>query len=352
MNIKIRTSAWVLALASAFTLSAAAPALAQNASRSVASMAITSFDVQPLQRLRPGDVLDFQLQATPGAIVMVTIDGGAAPVELVEVRPGAYEGSYTIRQSDRLSEQSRVTARVLKDGRAVSASLARSLVAGAPAVGRAPTGAITDFQLAAPGRIRPGEELRFSLRGAPGGQARVDIDGAQAVVPLREVRRGVYEGRYVVRRQDRLRGELQAQATLVNDGRASTQRLERVVVADDRRAPQASACVGCGTVESVRIVEVKDGSSNALGTIAGGILGGVIGNQVGGGSGRDAARVIGAIGGAYAGNRVQNNRNKNQVWRVTVRLQAGGTRDFDYAEDPEVKVGTRVKLDGDVLVRQ
>ena len=112
------------------------------------------------------------------------------------------------------------------------------------------------------------------------------------------------------------------------------------------------ACSTCGTIESVNLVEIKDGKSNVLGTIAGGVLGGVLGNQVGGGSGKDLARVIGAVGGAYAGNRVQNNMNKDKVHRVTVRLQGGDTRDFDYAEDPQVAVGTRVKVEGDVLVRQ
>jgi outer membrane lipoprotein SlyB len=350
-------AAATLALASSFMLAAGTPALAQTRSLNSPATSIQSFEVQPLQRLRPGDDLRFALRATPGARVTLRIDGAANPLELTEVRPGVYEGAYTIRQTDRLSADSRVTAQVLKDGRAATASLGRSLQAGAPAMSRGSANAgnagnaITGFQVQAPNRVRPGEELRFSLRGAPGGQARVDIEGANADVPLREVRRGVYEGRYVVRRQDRLRGELSAVAYLVNDGRESTQRYAAGTASDERRA-KAQACATCGTVESVQRVEVKDGSSNVIGTIAGGVLGGVIGNQVGGGSGRELARVIGAVGGAYAGNRVQNNMNKNEVWRVTVRLQGGSTRDFDYAQDPEVAVGTRVKVEGEQLVRQ
>lgn len=364
-------AATAIAVASSFALVAIAPAQAQNRGMATPAAAISGFDVQPLQRLRPGDDLRFALRAAPGSQVLVTIDGASAPLELVEVRSGVYEGAYTIRQADRLSADSRVSARVLKDGRAATASLSRSILAGGADSGMASngayngtsngdyngnyngasTGTITGFQVQAPQRVRPGEELRFSLRGAPGGKARVDIEGANADVPLREVRRGVYEGSYVVKRQDRLRGELSAVAYLVNDGRESMQRYAQGRVADDRRN-EPVGCTTCGTVESVQRVEVKDGSSNAIGTIAGGVLGGVIGNQVGGGSGRELARVIGAVGGAYAGNRAQNNMNKNEVYRVTVRMQDGGTRDFDYAQDPQVAVGTRVKLEGDVLVRQ
>ncbi len=356
-RLSSQLSAVALAMAAMLPLAVSAPAVAQT--RTVASAAaptISSFDVQSLQRLRPGEVLTFELRATPGAVSMLQIDGASAPVEMTEVRPGQYEGSYTIRQSDRLTENSRVTARVLRNGRAASASLARSLQLGSPDVGFVSTNAITDFQVTAPERVRPGEELNFSLRGAPGGKARVAIDGAKASVPLREVSRGVYEGSYVVRRGDRLRNGLTANAFLVNSGRESTQRFERVLVNDDNRGgnrqPQPLACSNCGTIESVNLVELKDGRSNVIGTIAGGILGGVVGNQVGGGTGKDIARVIGAVGGAYAGNRVQNNMNKDKVYRVSVRLQGGSTRDFDYAEDPQVTVGTRVKVEGDVLVRQ
>jgi len=160
----------------------------------------------------------------------------------------------------------------------------------------------------------------------------------------------------VVRRGDQLRGGMTAYAYLVNNGRESTWRYQtdgKVASAEDKRRSQQLACVTCGTVESVKRIEAQNSDpKNIIGTIAGGLLGGVIGNQVGGGSGQDAARIIGAIGGAYAGNRVQNNIDKDQIYRVTVRLQEGAARDFDYAEDPQVDVGTLVKIEGDLLVRQ
>ena len=104
-------------------------------------------------------------------------------------------------------------------------------------------------------------------------------------------------------------------------------------------------------MQSVELVTLDGNSSNAAGTIAGGVIGGVIGNQVGNGRGKDLARIAGVIGGAYAGNRVQNRMDKNQVYRVAVRLDNGDTRNFDYPDDPAVAVGTRVRVQDDQLIR-
>ena len=112
------------------------------------------------------------------------------------------------------------------------------------------------------------------------------------------------------------------------------------------------ACVECGVVESIDLVTIKGDKPNVLGTIAGGLLGGVLGNQVGGGTGKDLATIAGAVGGAYAGNRVENSMDKTQVHRVLVRLDSGATRSVDYAADPGLQVGARVRFDTDTLVRQ
>lgn len=72
---------------------------------------------------------------------------------------------------------------------------------------------------------------------------------------------------------------------------------------------------------------------------------------MGGGSGRDLATIVGAVGGAYAGNRVQTNMDKTKIFRVAVRLDGGATQNFDYANDPSVQIGTRVKVENGVLIR-
>ena len=290
------------------------------------------------------------------------IAGTNQALRLNEAHAGHYEGSYTVRARDRVTAASLVTARMVKDGRTVSAALDQSVVAGArspasPVVANA--GTISAFSVTAPDRLRAGEELNFSITGTPGGKARVAVKGVADRIPLTEVSRGVYEGNYTVRRRDHLDGALSATGFLMVNRQESSQTFERPFVAvgdaprrdrvEDLRA--VHSCANCGVIESVNEVEVKGGSSNALGTIAGGVIGGAIGNQVGGGSGRDLATIAGAIGGAYAGNRVQNNRNKSTEYQVVVRLENGSTQTFNYADDPAIKVGARVKVENNALVR-
>ncbi|MET4579329.1 glycine zipper 2TM domain-containing protein [Ottowia thiooxydans] len=107
------------------------------------------------------------------------------------------------------------------------------------------------------------------------------------------------------------------------------------------------------TVTNVEMVRAG-GSSGVAGAAIGGVAGGVLGNQVGGGSGRTAATVVGAIGGALIGNAVERNSAAGRgadVYRVTVRLDNGGTQSFDYQQAPNVRIGERVRVDGNQLYR-
>jgi len=359
MNIPRQLSTLTLAVAAALplslTLSLSLPASAQAQTYSrLQSAAISSFTVDQAPRLWPGNVLTFYVEGTPGAAVTLQIADATASVAMSEVRPGSYEGKYTIRQQDRLNEASRVSARIFKNGVVSTATLARSLEEG----GRDPvamsTPQITGYQFDAPERVLPGEELHFSMTGTPGGAARVAIQGVNDRIPLTETSRGVYEGSYVIRRKDKIRGDLVADGYLVSDRRETMQRLEHQTVQQLGRVPvrpTVVACANCGAVQSVNVVEVRGKSKDVLGTIAGGLLGGVLGHQVGGGSGKDLATVIGAVGGAYAGNRVENSMDTHNVFRVTVRLDGGSSQTFDYAADPSVAVGTRVKVENGALIR-
>ena len=42
---------------------------------------------------------------------------------------------------------------------------------------------------------------------------------------------------------------------------------------------------------------------------------------------------------------------KTKVYRVAVRLEGGNVPNFDYANDPSVQVGTRVKVENGQLIR-
>ena len=360
MNIQRQLSILSLAIAAALPIAIPSAALAQSYA-SASETRISSLGVEQVRRLRPGNVLSFTLNGTPGATVTLEIGGATNTLQMNEVQPGEYTGDYTIRSRDRLTATSPVTARLLKNGRTTSAMLGRSLLSGASDPTPLATAPITAFNVTAADGVEPGDELNFSLRGNPGGAARVSVQGVDKRIPLTETSRGVYEGSYVIRRTDRMQGELIADGYLLSNRSETSQHFERrydragneISRTDtrDTRKPPVAVCTNCGSVESVNVVEVKGDSPNVIGTIAGGLLGGVVGHQVGGGSGKDLATIVGAVGGAYAGNRVENNMGKNKVFRVAVRLDGGTTQNFDYANDPTVQVGTRVKVENGVLIR-
>lgn len=360
MNFKHKLSVVLFTLAASLPLT---PAIAQPqpqyADDRVGALArVDAFSVDQLKRVRPGSELDFTLSGTPGATVTLQIAGSNQVVKLDETRPGQYEGSYTVRSRDRVTAASLVTARMLKDGRAVTASLDQSVVSGAPSPAASMV-KIADFTVKAPDRVRPGDELMFAMSGTPGAKAGVAVKGVPNRIALTEVSRGVYEGSYTVRRQDRLEGSLSATGYLSVSNKESTQRFERPnVVArdswrDGRNEPQRAVqvCANCGVVEAVKVVETKGTGNNVVGTIAGGVVGGVLGHQVGGGTGKDLATIAGAVGGAYAGNRVENNLSKTKQYHVTVRLENATTQTFVYAADPDIKVGARVKVENNAIVR-
>jgi outer membrane lipoprotein SlyB len=363
MNLPSRLSVLILALAAALPLTAVTAAHAQP----VAAVMADSFAVEAVRALTPGTELSFQLTATPGADVLLQIAGATGTLRMDEIRQGVYQGTYTVRTRDRLTAASLVTARIQKDGQAMNATLDQSLVRGAPSPVPVPAARIGAFTVNAPDRPRGGDELKFSLAGVTGGSARVMVQGLSKSIPLTEVSRGLYEGSHTLTRQERLRGDLIATGYLKVGQQETSRRFERklneasTAYGCDRRDGRDgrdnnradNAAFECGAVTAVNRVEVDDGDSrNVLGTIAGGVLGGVLGNQVGDGSGKDIARIVGAIGGAYAGNRIQNAKAKVTVYRVTVQLDGGGTKNFDHAADPVLAVGARVKIVDGAIVRR
>lgn len=363
MKIPRHLAAVSLALSAVLSMTVGASAYAQatvypHSSRSAAT--VDSFGVQQLPALTPGSELSFNLTGTPGASVVLRIAGATDEVAMTELRPGVYRGDYTVRSRDRLNAASLVTAKLTKDGLTSSVALDQSLVLGARSPAPAAADRIAEFTVTAPERARPGDELAFVLTGQPAGKARVIVEGVSSPIALAEVRRGVYEGRYTLRRGDRVKRNLVATGFLMINRQETSQRFEsRLAEAKSStrqegrtdREPTRISCADCGVVESVNRVEVKGDKPNVLGTIAGGVLGGVIGNQVGGGTGKDLATIVGAVGGAYAGNRIENSHDKTEVYRVVVRLDSGATRSIDYAADPELKVGAAVRIDNGAITR-
>jgi outer membrane lipoprotein SlyB len=105
-----------------------------------------------------------------------------------------------------------------------------------------------------------------------------------------------------------------------------------------------------GRVVAIDVVRGRGGSSGA-GAVVGGILGGVLGHQIGSGRGNDAATVAGAVGGAIAGNELEKRRDGDEHYRVTVQFRDG--REATFVQDSlyGIRVGDRVRVDGNRLVR-
>ncbi|MBR6976726.1 MAG: glycine zipper 2TM domain-containing protein [Ottowia sp.] len=111
-----------------------------------------------------------------------------------------------------------------------------------------------------------------------------------------------------------------------------------------------------GTISNVEYISNTGASTGGTvaGTVIGGAVGGLAGHQVGKGRGRTAATVAGAIGGALLGQAMAHDAARGSgtpYWRVTVQLDGGGVRQFNYANDPGVAIGTRVRVEGDQLYR-
>ena len=116
--------------------------------------------------------------------------------------------------------------------------------------------------------------------------------------------------------------------------------------ADPGRKPvPASSCALCGTVESIRTVEVREEAGGA-GAAAGGPG---AGEPTVGGSGT-AVTLLGA-GGAIAGSEIEKNVKKRYAYRVTVRMDDGSFRTISLSSPPTLAVGDKVRVVEGKLVR-
>jgi len=362
-------------------LAVTVPAQAQNHPRAAAiAPRIEAFNVDEVRRLEPGTELNFDLYGSPGGNATVRIDGATRNLHLTETRPGTYQGSYTIGVHDRLRPDSRATASLRAGGQTTTRLLGETLVRGPDGRGRdggqlAAVPHVDRFDVRGSDDLGPGNDLRFTVFGTPGAKVDVQIAGTTGVFMLPEVRPGEYAGAYTIRRSDNIAPDAPVTATIRANGRYTTAALGRPLLAggpaprDARPGPAprdagpaprdagpaprdqvARYCTNCATVEAVNVVQ-GSGQASAVGTLGGAAVGGLLGNQVGSGNGRTAATVAGAAAGALAGRSIERNARSGQRYEVVVRYDNGATQNIAYDNDPGVRVGDQVKVNGNVLVR-
>lgn len=215
-------------------------AQAQPATPEVEAMEVTSDG-----GLHPGAQLKFKVEGTARGRASIRIRGVGRNIPLREVERGVYVGRYTIGRNDRISEASTIRAMIRSRNRTAVASYTfPEDIAGATVDMRPPTPVVPPvavaplkierFGVEPIDRIEPGAELKFSLAGIPGAQVDFDIPGVAQNVPMREVRPGVYEGSYTVKRLDNLAPSRPIVATMRLGERAATQALTQPLIADAR----------------------------------------------------------------------------------------------------------------------
>lgn len=256
---------FVLLLALASIATFAPPAAAK---KSIAPPEIENFTVTP-EELSPGAELIFTVEGTARAQASVRIGGINRIIPLKEVSEGVYEGSYTVRRSDRVATNSTIRATLKARGQSASDSIRVPWRSGPPGRIAAPVPApaaaspaqgvpaITAFNVVPLGRIEPGADLRFTLSGTPGGAASFSIDGVARDVPMRELRSGQYEGSYTIRRMDNFPASVIITGALSANGRAVRVALNQPLLADAKppviknMSPHNGETVVAGSLTSV-----------------------------------------------------------------------------------------------------
>ncbi len=109
---------------------------AADAAALAAVVKIEHFEVDPATSLDSGAELFFSLSGSPGAKASVRINGVKGKLSLAEVVTGVYEGAYTVKDRDRISANSGVTATLRRGEQEASVVLGQSLLA---AAGRVPS---------------------------------------------------------------------------------------------------------------------------------------------------------------------------------------------------------------------
>lgn len=97
-----------------------------RATRSIQTR-IERFDVAPIADLNGGNDLQFTLIGTPEGKVDIAIDGVKGKIFLPEISKGEYAGAYTIKNRDRITSNSVVTANLRAGNRVSSATLGKPL---------------------------------------------------------------------------------------------------------------------------------------------------------------------------------------------------------------------------------
>jgi outer membrane lipoprotein SlyB len=102
-----------------------------------------------------------------------------------------------------------------------------------------------------------------------------------------------------------------------------------------------------GRIEQITPIQLDHPHQIGVGAILGGAAGAGIGSLIGAGTGRDVAIAVGAIAGAIGGQYAQNRyETRKPGQQIVVRLKSGVLVVVTQAEDPALRVGQNVYVQG------
>jgi len=128
-------------------------------------------------------------------------------------------------------------------------------------------------------------------------------------------------------------------------GKRSPARNEEPMVRVEPKPAASSVCAVCGTIESIRTVEVLDEASTT-----GGAAESKSGTDSAAGS-NQAMSVLDTLSSALTGSEAAKNARKRYAYRVTLRMDDGSFRAISQSSPPVFAVGDKVRVVEGRLVR-
>ena len=298
------------------------PVAAQSGRAGMAALRVDGFDVEQVASLTAGTRLTFSIFATPGAAATVLIDGVGRTVDLREVEPGVYEGSYVLQPGDRVRSEGPVVATVSRQGTVTRTVLEEPLLLDGPLPAASPAARESVPPRDGGSRDGPAPNLSYPRTGTA-------VPLAMAPVPQPPPASPVYTPAPI-------RAPRFATVPVPVGGTWP--------VAVPSPARVDTSCADCALVESIRAVEVPSAPEH-LGAIAGAVAGAVFGDQIGRAHARHVTRVLGALGGALIGREIQHQSEGRARYEATLRLASGARRVQRYDRPPPFRAGETIRLD-------
>ena len=222
----------LLPAAAAFT----ALVLPATVNAQAASPEIRTLQVNSDNGINPGSRLRFTLHGSPHARASIRIRGVRDAIVLKETSRGVYTGRYVIARADRIDDNDKIRATLVRGNKTITASY--DIPANLGNVTLTPPALKIDrFTVTTRDRIEPGAELKLVVEGAAGATVSVDLPGLANAVRLRETKPGHYDASYTIRRSDNIDITGPVLATLRSGQRVLTSSLAQPLGGPDTRAP-------------------------------------------------------------------------------------------------------------------